>query len=29
MLLVFIVTPPINKGEDIAVIGKLSAERVL
>ena len=29
VLLVFIVTPPINKGEDIAVIGKLSAERDL
>ena len=29
VLLVFIVSPPINKGEDIAVIGKLSAERDL
>ena len=29
VLLVFIVTPPINKGEDIAVIGKLSAEKDL
>ena len=27
VLLVFIATPPVNKGEDIAVIGKISADK--